>query len=155
MSTLRVWLVSLSSTALFLVCRVAHSDELASFITQKYETGLRNMETMHAIDTDGDGMVSLEEWLAFQNRVFSALDKTNSGFIDASEFYGSDRDMTPIAPGAFITGLRTKEMFMKIGPDAQGRISREEYLGFQRKIFDMMDKDHKKNIGPGDFILNK
>jgi EF hand len=155
MNTLRVWITALSLTTLLLAGQLVQADDLASFITGKYESGIRNMDTMHAIDTDGDGMVSLEEWLVFQNRVFSALDKSNSGFIDAADFYGTDLDMTPVAPAAFITGLRTKEMFTKIGPDAQGKISRDEFLRFQQKIFEMMDKDHKKNLGPGDFILNK
>lgn len=155
MTATRMLIVGLGFMALILGGQVARADDMVSFATGGYATGLRTMETMHAMDTDGDGMVSLEEWTAFQNRVFSALDKGHTGFIDASEFYGSDLDMSPVAPGAFIKGLRTKEMFMKIGPDAQGKISREQYLRFQQKIFEMMDKHHRENLSPTDFILKK
>jgi hypothetical protein len=130
----------------------ANADDMISFATGGYATGLRTMETMHAIDTDRDGNVSQEEWTAFQNRVFSALDKDNTGFIDAKEFYGTPMDMASVAPGAFIRGLRTKAMFDKIGPNAQGKISREDFLRYQQKIFDMMDKNHNKQLSAGEFI---
>lgn len=146
-------------TVAVLVCALAslayqpaRADDMVSFATGGYATGLRTMETMHAIDTDGDGTVSQEEWTAFQNRVFSALDKNNTGFIDAKEFYGEPMDMASVAPGAFIRGLRTKEMFMKIGPNAEGKISREEFLRYQQKIFDMMDHNKTKQLTAGEFI---
>lgn len=155
MTAMRVLIVGLGLVTPLLGSQIARADDVVSFATGGYATGLRTMETMHVIDTDGDGMVSLKEWLAFQNRVFSALDKGNTGFIDAPEFYGSGHDMSPVAPEAFIRGLRTRDMFMKIGPDAQQRISREQYLHFQQKIFEMMDKHHRDNLSPTDFILRK
>lgn len=146
-------------TVAVLVCALAslayqpaRADDMVSFATGGYATGLRTMETMHSIDTDGDGTVSQEEWTAFQNKVFSAMDKNNSGFIDAKEFYGEPMDMASVAPGAFIRGLRTKEMFMKIGPNAEGKISREEFLRYQQKIFDMMDHNKTKQLTAGEFI---
>ena len=156
MKSIRVAIVALSlGTPWLLAHQMAHADDMVSFATGGYATGLRTAATMHMIDTDGDGTVSQEEWTAFQNRVFSALDKGNTGFIDADEFYRRHVDMVSVAPGAFITGLRTKEMFQKMGPDAQGKISREQFLRYQQKIFDMMDKDQKKRLTPAEFILNK
>ena len=146
-------------TVAVLVCALAalayqpaRADDMVSFATGGYATGLRTMETMHAIDTDGDGTVSQEEWTAFQNKVFSALDKNNTGFIDAKEFYGEPMDMGSAAPGNFIRGLRTKEMFMKMGGNTGGKISREEFLRYQQKIFDMLDQDKNKKLTPGEFI---
>ena len=136
-----------------LAYQMARADDMVSFATGGYATGLRTMETMHAIDTDGDGTVSQEEWTAFQNRVFSALDKDNTGFIDAKEFYGEPMDMKSVAPGSFIRGLRTKEMFMKMGPNSEGKISRQEFLRYQQKIFDMLDQDKSKKLTAGEFIL--
>ena len=136
-----------------LSCTVALADDVGSFITQGYAKGLRTMETMRMIDTDNDGTISREEWTAFQNKVFSALDRENTGFVGSEAFYEDPMGPVSFAPGAFILGLRTKAMFDKIGPDADGKISREQFLHFQQKIFDMMDTKQKKTVGPGDFIL--
>jgi hypothetical protein len=133
--------------------QATRADDVVSFATGGYASGLRTMDTMHAIDTDRDGTVSQEEWTAFQNKVFSAMDKGNTGFIDAKAFYRDPMDPASVAPGAFILGLRTKAMFEKIGPDANGRISREQFLQFQQKIFDMMDKNNNKVLTPREFIL--
>jgi hypothetical protein len=132
-----------------------YADDMASVAPGSFITGLRTMETMHMIDTDHDGTISQEEWTAFQNRVFSMLDKNNTGFVDAKEFYGDPMGPVSFAPGAFITGLRTKAMFDKIGANADGKISRAQYLSFQQKIFDMMDTGKKKQLTPGDFITQK
>lgn len=131
------------------------ADDMASVATGSFITGLRTMDTMHVIDTDHDGTVSLEEWTAFQSRVFSMLDKNNTGFVDAKEFYGNPMGPLADAPGAFIQGLRTKPMFEKIGANADGKISRAQYLSFQQKIFDMMDTGKKKELTAGDFITRK
>lgn len=147
---------SLAITGLIMMGGITYTsvraDDMASLAPGSFITGLRTMDTMHLIDTDHDGTVSQEEWTAFQNRVFSMLDKNNTGFVDAKEFY-----VDPIgpAPGAFIQGLRTKAMFDKIGANADGKISRAQYLSFQQKIFDMMDKGKKKQLTPGDFITQK
>ena len=39
------------------------------------------------IDTNGDGHITKDEWLAYQKRVFAALDRKGTGDIDEAEFY--------------------------------------------------------------------
>jgi hypothetical protein len=129
-------------------------DDMISFATGGYATGLRTMETMEMIDTDKDGNISQAEWTAFQNKVFSALDKHNTGYIDAKQFYGDPMGPVSVAPGGFILGLRTKEMFEKIGPNTDGKISRQQYLQYQQKIFDMMDTQKKHMLTATEFILH-
>jgi len=55
---------------------LASADDMASFATGGYARGLRTMAEMHKIDTDADGTVSKTEWLAYQEKVWAALDKT-------------------------------------------------------------------------------
>jgi Ca2+-binding EF-hand superfamily protein len=150
----RTLAVALAITASALTATAVQADDMVSFATGGYATGLRSMTTMHMIDTDHDGTISQDEWTAFQNMVFSALDKGNTGYIDSKEFYGDP--MGPVAgtPGTFIRGLRTRAMFDKIGAK-DGKISREDFLAYQQKIFDMMDMDHDKKITAGEFIAGK
>lgn len=129
----------------------AAGDEV-SFGTGGYASALRTKEMMHKMDTNGDGMVSRDEWTAFQERVFDALDKDKSGFLTEAEFTEHISDATAFGIAAYARGLMTKEMFMKIDANGDGKISREEFLAYHRKIFDMLDKQKKGMIGLVDFI---
>jgi hypothetical protein len=82
------------------------------------------------------------------------LDKNSTGFVGSKEFSGDPMGPVSAAPGAFIQGP-TKAMFEKIGANADGKISRAQYLSFQQKIFEMMDTGKKEQLTPGDFITPK
>jgi Ca2+-binding EF-hand superfamily protein len=130
----------------------AMADDLVSFGTGGYATGLRTKEMMHKMDTNGDGMVSKDEWTTFQEHAFAALDKDKSGFIDQAEFTATSDANVSFATAGYARGLMTKEMFMKIDADGDGKISREEFLSYHRKVFDMLDKQKKGMVGLVDFI---
>lgn len=73
--------------AIMLVCACpVYSDDMASFATGGYASGLRTKTMMHKIDTNHDRMISRDEWLAFQNKVFAMLDRNNTGKVDETEY---------------------------------------------------------------------
>src|SRR6202021_973277 len=69
-------------TAALSCASLAIADDMVSFATGGYARGLRTMDEMHKIDTDGDGTVSKAEWLAYQEKIFMALDKNKTGVVD-------------------------------------------------------------------------
>jgi hypothetical protein len=45
-------------------------------------------EIMHKLDTDGDGFVSHDEFIAYQTKVFEMMDKDRGGDVGPLEFLG-------------------------------------------------------------------
>ena len=147
-------------TALLTLCVIAagavYAEDMVLYATPGYIEGLRTKDMMHMIDTDKDGTVSKAEWLAYQERVFVALDKDKDGFLEPSEFYlSADAKVIPFATLGYAHGLMSKEMFGKIDANGDGKVSKDEYLAFQMKIFDMMDSHKKQELGVADFIVQK
>jgi Ca2+-binding EF-hand superfamily protein len=130
----------------------AATDEIVSFATGGYASGLRTKETMHKMDANGDGMVSKDEWMSFHERMFDALDKDKSGSLDETEFTGPFNENLAFATAAYAHGLMTRNMFTRIDTNGDGKISREEFLAYHHKIFDMLDKKKKGMVGLVDFI---
>jgi Ca2+-binding EF-hand superfamily protein len=130
----------------------AAADEMASFATGGFAHGLRTMSEMRKIDTDADGSVSKAEWLAYQEKIFAALDKNKSGVVDEKEFLSPASDMAGFATGGYARGLQTKAMMHKIDTDGDGTVSHDEFISYQTKVFDMMDKKHRGNLGPPEFL---
>jgi hypothetical protein len=130
----------------------ALADDMVSFATGGYASALRTMDMMHMIDTSHDGMVSKDEWTAFEEKAFAALDNDKSGLIDEKEFMSPVDPRTAFATAAYTSNLQTHEMFKKIDTDGDGTISKEEFLSFHRKVFEMLDRTKKGMVGPTDWI---
>jgi hypothetical protein len=139
-------------SAALLVASLAYADDMVSFATGGYARGLRTMPEMHKIDADGDGTVSKAEWLAYQEKVFATLDKSKSGVIDEKQFLSPSSDMATFATGGYARGLQSKAMMHKIDTDADGTVSHDEFIAYQSKVFDMMDKNKAGSLGPQEFL---
>jgi hypothetical protein len=128
------------------------ADDMVSFATGGYARGLRTMAEMHKIDTDGDGKVSKAEWLAYQEKVFAALDKGKTGKVDEKAFLSPSSEMATFATGGYARGLQTREMMHKIDTDSDGTVSHDEFIAYETKVFDMMDQNHTGSLGPQEFL---
>jgi hypothetical protein len=125
---------------------------MESFATGGYARGLRTMEQMNMIDTDGDGKVSKAAWLAYREKVFAALDRNKSGKVDQKAFMQPSNDMVSLATGGYARGLQTKVMMQKIDTNGDGTVSHDEFIAYQTRVFEMIDKTSIENVGPQDFL---
>ena len=130
----------------------ASADDMSSFATGGYAKGLRTMAMMHMMDTNKDGMVSKDEWTTYQEKVFAAMDTDKSGSIDEKEFMGSSNQAVTFATAGYARGLRTHEMLKKLDSNGDGKVSHDEFLSYQQKVFEMLDTGKKGMVGPTDFI---
>lgn len=147
-------LVGFGLSVALLCAAAAHADSMVSFATGGYASGLRTEAMMRKMDSDNDHTVSRAEWIAFQNKMFTILDKNKTSEVDEAEYMTAYPAVASFATGGYATGLITQEMFRKIDVDGDGRISRREFLAYQLRVFDMMDTshDHKGVLGTAQFF---
>jgi hypothetical protein len=83
------WSAALAVLTAALSCAsLAIADDMVSFATGGYARGLRTMDEMHKIDTDGDGTVSHDEFIAYETKVFDMMDKNHTASLGPQEFLG-------------------------------------------------------------------
>ena len=146
-------LTAAMSLVLLTASAVAIADQVVAFATGGYASQLRTPEMMHKIDTNKDGMVSKNEWDAYQMKLFGMLDADSSGVVDRKEFTQAHRkDVASFATGGFATALRTGEMFAKVDADHDGKLSQEEFVAYHSKVFEMMDTRGTRMLGQNEFF---
>jgi hypothetical protein len=154
--SIRPAVIWMACACMFTYSAASLADDMASFATGGYASGLRSEKLMHKMDTNGDGMVSKDEWIAYQEKVFAMLDKNKSGTLDAKAFIDpTGGELVGFATGGYARGLRTKAMMHKIDTDGDGTISHDEYIAYQSKVFDMMDTStsHQGMIGKDEVMF--
>ena len=70
---------------------LASADDMASLATGGYARGLRTKAMMHKIDTDGDGTISHDEYIAYQIKIFDMMDTStvHKGMIGPQEMFAT------------------------------------------------------------------
>lgn len=84
-----------------------------------------------ALDTSGNGAISLSEWDRGSFALFSAADKNNNNFIDPEELAGSNV---------------AQDTFRRIDTDHDGRLSISEFMELRRDIFAVADIDRDDSL---------
>jgi hypothetical protein len=133
----------------------AQSGDMISFATGGYADALRSNAVMPVRDPPPqDSMVSRREWIGFQNREFTLMDRYKTGEIDVAEYTRANPEVAAFGTGGFADALLPPDVFKKIDTNHDGRISRQEFIRYQLMIFDKMNasRTHKRLLGPAQFF---
>ena len=91
-----------------------------------------------AIDSNHDGMISLDEWEKASFALFHAADKNNDNYLDPSELAGTNI---------------TQDTFALADENHDGRLSVAEFMRLRRAIFTAADIDRGDSLSFVEFEL--
>lgn len=90
-------------------------------------------------DTNGDGVITREEFRSACERGFARLDRNGDGYIDKS-------DMPSRLIGRQKAQERLARMTARLDKDGDGRISEAEFVDGLAPLFDLADTDHNGEL---------
>jgi hypothetical protein len=102
-------------------------------------TGFRAGERFARADTDGDRMISLEEFQAGTSERFSTLDADGDGLVTPAEM---------VAQRQRVAEERAAERMARIDTNEDGAVSLEEMTAASEARFAQMDRDDDGNLEP-------
>jgi Ca2+-binding EF-hand superfamily protein len=92
------------------------------------------VELFEQADTNHDGVVSRDEYMAARARAFDDLDRNHDRFLTEADF--------PRLAKAGERGDKVRKMLAAADADHDGRVSRDEFRNAGGKWFDLADANH-------------
>jgi len=86
-------------------------------------------------DTNGDGVITREEFHAARERLFIRLDRNGDGYIDKD-------DMSGRLAGRQKAQQRLADLVTQLDKDTDGRVSKAEFVDGPTPRFDRADTEH-------------
>jgi len=99
-------------------------------------------------DTNGDGVITREEFHAARERLFGRLDRNGDGFIDKD-------DMSGRLAGRQKAQERLAELVAQLDEDGDGRVSKVEFVDGPTPLFDRADTDHNGELSKAEIAAAK
>ncbi|MCX8519344.1 MAG: EF-hand domain-containing protein [Methylophilaceae bacterium] len=124
--------------------------------TGGYSRQLQKMSLMKMIDSNSDHMVTAAEFDAFNNAVFDELDTDKDGSLDEKEWVGTKPSKAiSVATGGYSRELRKVAMMDAMDANHDHKVTRDEFLNYQRTIFQKMDASGDKQLDGKEWLAKQ
>ena len=124
--------------------------------TGGYSRQLQKMSLMKMIDSNSDHMVTAAEFDAFNNAVFDELDTDKDGSLDEKEWVGTKQSKAiSVATGGYSRELRKVAMMDVMDTNHDHKVTREEFLNYQRTVFQKMDTSGDKQLDGKEWLAKQ
>lgn len=121
--------------------------------TGGYARQLQKMEMMKMLDADGNHMVTTAEADAYYNSLFDALNKDTDDSLDAKEWVGTgSKTKIDLATGGYVRELRSMKMMRLMDTDNDHKVTRAEFLAYNKSVFSMQDKSADGEIDAQEWV---
>jgi hypothetical protein len=94
-------------------------------------------------DSNGDGIVTREEFHVARERAFTRLDHNSDGYIDKDDLSGR-------LAGRQKAQERLAQLVAQLDKDGDGRVSKAEFVDGPTPLFDRADTDHNGELSGGE-----
>jgi hypothetical protein len=108
----------------------------ARAVTQRQPDPTKIFDTA---DTNGDGVITREEFHAARERAFARLDRNGDGYIDKD-------DLSSRMAGRRNAQERLTQLVAQLDKDGDGRVSKAEFVDGPTPLFDRADTDHNGEL---------
>ena len=144
------------ATSLFLtltsISSIAFSAD-AMLGTGGYARQYQKMDMMKMLDADGNHMVSAAEADTYYGNLFDALNKDADDSLDAKEWAGPTKNSKlDLATGGYARELRSMKMMRLMDADSDHKVTREEFLAYNKNVFGMQDKSGDGQIDAQEWV---
>lgn len=141
-------IITLSTLTLASLSSIPAQAKQANLTTGGYATEFQKPALMNKIDTNKNNLVTSGEYYRFNDQLFNELDHNNDGFLDRNEWVGKEiKHKNPtLATGGYLNALRKTEMMSAMDKDEDTTVSKAEFLIYQFKVFNALDKSKNKEL---------
>jgi Ca2+-binding EF-hand superfamily protein len=102
---------------------------------------------LQSMDTNGDGRISRDEYLAAATTRFRTIDAQNSGSVDAADIASSPAALERI-------DRRAQAFVNRLDTAGNGYVTLDEFVAGAQNRFERLDADHDGRLTPDEFAAH-